>query len=163
MPDGYALAQMRPLENVPLPIFEDFFHTLTMPVFFMVILTLLAAIWMHYSPTGRAIYAVGGNAEAARLSGISEHRIIMTAFTLNGVFVGIAAVLNATQFSVIQVTLPPIELLIITATVVGGVSILGGTARSSARCWPRSCSIRSRRRWCSWIFRPSGHAPFRAS
>ncbi|GIV80867.1 MAG: hypothetical protein KatS3mg051_0221 [Anaerolineae bacterium] len=51
----------------------------------------------------------------------------MTAFILNGVFVGIAAVLNATQFSVIQVTLPPIELQIITATVVGGVSILGGT------------------------------------
>ncbi|RPI99453.1 MAG: ABC transporter permease, partial [Chloroflexi bacterium] len=81
----------------------------------------------RYSPTGRAIYAVGGNAEAARLSGISEHRIVMTAFILNGVFVGIAAVLNATQFSVIQVTLPPIELLIITSAVVGGVSILGGT------------------------------------
>ncbi len=127
MPDGYALAQMRPLEDVPLPIFEDFFHTLTMPVFFMIILTVLAAIWMRYSPTGRAIYAVGGNAEAARLSGISEHRIVMTAFILNGVFVGIAAVLNATQFSVIQVTLPPIELLIITSAVVGGVSILGGS------------------------------------
>lgn len=127
MPDGYALAQMRPLENVPLPIFEDFFHALTMPVFLMVILTLTAALWMRYSPTGRAIYAVGGNAEAARLSGISEHRILMTAFILNGVFVGIASVLNATQFSVIQVTLPPIELLIITSVVVGGVSILGGS------------------------------------
>jgi ribose/xylose/arabinose/galactoside ABC-type transport system permease subunit len=127
MPDGYALAQIRPLENVPLPIFEDFFHTLTMPVFFMIILTLMAALWMRYSATGRALYAVGGNAEAARLSGLSEHRIVMTAFILNGMFVGVAAVLNATQFSVIQVTLPPIELLIITAAVVGGVSILGGT------------------------------------
>ncbi len=127
MPDGYALAQIHPLEKVPLPIFEDFFHTLTMPVYFMVILTILAALWMRYTPTGRALYAVGGNAEAARLSGLSEHRIEMTAFILNGVFVGIAAVLNATQFSVIQVTLPPIELLIITAVVVGGVSILGGT------------------------------------
>lgn len=127
MPDGYALAQIRPLEGVSLPVFERFFQTLTMPVFFMVILTILVALWMRYSPTGRAMYAVGGNAEAARLSGISQHRIVMTAFTLNGVFVGIAAVMNATQFSVIQVTLPPIELLIITATVVGGVSILGGT------------------------------------
>ena len=127
MPDGYALAQRHPLENVSLPIFQDFFHTLTMPVFFMVVLTILAALWMRYTPTGRALYAVGGNAEAARLSGISEHRIVMTAFVLNGMFVGAAAVLNATQFSVIQVTLPPIELLIITAAVVGGVSILGGT------------------------------------
>ena len=127
MPEGYALAQMRPLENVSLPIFESFFRTLTTPVFLMIILTILVALWMRYSPTGRAMYAVGGNKEAARLSGISQHRIVMTAFILNGLFVGIAAVMNATQFSVIQVTLPPIELLIITATVVGGVSILGGT------------------------------------
>lgn len=127
MPKAYALAQRRPLENVALPFFEDFFHTLTMPVFFMIILTLLVALWMRYSPTGRALYAVGGNKEAARLSGISQHRIEMTAFILNGVFVGIAAVMNATQFSVIQVTLPPIELLIITSVVVGGVSILGGS------------------------------------
>ncbi len=127
MPEGYALAQKRPLENVPIPVYEDFFQTLTTPVFLMVILTILVALWMRYSPTGRAMYAVGGNKEAARLSGISQHRIEMTAFILNGVFVGIAAVMNATQFSVIQVTLPPIELLIITSVVVGGVSILGGS------------------------------------
>jgi ribose/xylose/arabinose/galactoside ABC-type transport system permease subunit len=127
MPQGYALAQRHPLEHVSLPIFQDFFQSLSMPVFFMVILTLVAALWMRYMPTGRALYAVGGNAEAARLSGLSEHRIVMMAFILNGMFVGISAVLNATQFSVIQVTLPPIELTIITAAVVGGVSILGGT------------------------------------
>jgi ribose/xylose/arabinose/galactoside ABC-type transport system permease subunit len=127
MPHGYALAQRHPLESVSLPIFQDFFQSLSMPVFFMVILTIVAALWMRYTPTGRALYAVGGNAEAARLSGLSEHRIVMMAFILNGMFVGISAVLNATQFSVIQVTLPPIELTIITAAVVGGVSILGGT------------------------------------
>lgn len=127
MPKGYALAQVAPLKHVTLPIFPEFFQTLTMPVFLMIVLTALAALWMRYSPTGRAIYAVGGNAEAARLSGISEQRIEMTVFILNGVFVGIAAVMNATQFSVIQVTLPPIEMLIITSAVVGGVSILGGT------------------------------------
>jgi ribose/xylose/arabinose/galactoside ABC-type transport system permease subunit len=127
MPDGYELAQFRPLEHVSLPILADFFQQLTMPVYFMVILTILAAIWMRYSATGRAIYAVGGNAEAARLSGISEHRIVMTAFILNGIFVGVASVIFATQLRVIQTTVPPIELVIITATVVGGVSILGGT------------------------------------
>ncbi len=127
MPDGYALAQIRPLEHVSLPIFKDFFQMLTMPVYFMVILMIIAAIWMRYSAMGRAIYAVGGNVEAARLSGISEHRVIMTAFALNGVFVGVSSVLFATQFTVIQTTLPPIEMTIITATVVGGVSIMGGT------------------------------------
>ncbi len=127
MPDAYGLAQQRPLENVSLPVFEDFFQGLTMPVYIMVVLMVLAALWMRYSARGRAIYAVGGNAEAARLSGISEQRIVMTAFVLNGMFVGVASILLATQFRVIQTTVPPIELTIITATVVGGVSILGGT------------------------------------
>jgi ribose/xylose/arabinose/galactoside ABC-type transport system permease subunit len=115
LPEGYALAQMRPL-GIP------------MAVWFMVVLTALAALWMRYSATGRAIYAVGGNAEAARLSGISRRRTIMTVFLIHGVFVGIASVLFATQLSVIQSTVPPnLELTIITASVVGGVSILGGT------------------------------------
>jgi ribose/xylose/arabinose/galactoside ABC-type transport system permease subunit len=115
LPEGYALAQMRPL-GVP------------MPIWFMVVLTAGAAVWMRYSATGRAIYAVGGNAEAARLSGISRRRTIMTVFIIHGVFVGIASVLFATQLSVIQSTVPPnLELTIITASVVGGVSILGGT------------------------------------
>ena len=114
LPDGYHLAQLRPL-GMP------------MPIYFMVILTIAAAIWMRYSTTGRSIYAVGGNAEAARLSGISRERTIVTVFLIHGVFVGIASVLFATQLSVIQSTVPPgLELTIITASVVGGVSILGG-------------------------------------
>ena len=72
--------------------------------------------------------AVGGNAEAARLSGISRERVVMMVFLIHGMFTGIAAVLFATQLSVIQSTVPPnLELTIITASVVGGVSILGGT------------------------------------
>ena len=115
LPPGYHLAQLRPL-SVP------------MPVWFMVGLTALAAVWMRYSGTGRAIYAVGGNPEAARLAGISERRTIVTVFLVHGLFVGVAAVLFATQLSVIQSTVPPnLELSIITAAVVGGVSILGGT------------------------------------
>lgn len=114
LPEGYGLAQMRPL-GIP------------MPIYFMVVLTIGAAFWMRYSVAGRSIYAVGGNAEAARLSGISSKRTIMMVFIIHGVFVGIASVLFATQLSVIQSTVPPnLELTIITASVVGGVSILGG-------------------------------------
>ncbi len=115
LPEGFHLSQMKPLG-------------LPMPIYFMVVLTLGAAMWMRYSATGRAIYAVGGNAEAARLSGISRERTIMTVFLIHGVFVGIASVLFATQLSIIQSTVPPnLELTIITASVVGGVSIMGGT------------------------------------
>ncbi|MCE2490374.1 MAG: ABC transporter permease, partial [Anaerolineae bacterium] len=115
MPAEYALSQQKPL-GIP------------MGVYIMLVLTLIAAWWLRNSATGRAIYAVGGNAEAARLSGISERRIIMSVFIINGVFVGIASVMFATQLQVILATVPPnLELVIITASVVGGVSILGGT------------------------------------
>lgn len=114
LPEAFFLAQMRPLG-------------LPMPVWLMLGFTLLAALWMRYSAAGRAFYAVGGNVEAARLSGISEHAVIMRAFVLNGVFAGIASVMYATQLRVIQATPPPaLELFVITAAVVGGVSILGG-------------------------------------
>src|SRR5262245_44815222 len=115
LPPGYHLAQNEAL-GIPVPIF------------FMLGLTVLAALWMRYSAAGRAIYAVGGNAEAARLSGISRERTLMMVFAIHGLFVGIAALLFATQLSIIQSTVPPnLELSIITASVVGGVSILGGT------------------------------------
>lgn len=128
LPSNYDLARIKPFENSNFPILTDFFQELTMPVIFMAVLTLLAALWMRYSATGRALYAVGGNKEAARLSGISENRMVMTAFILNGFFAGIASVLYATQLSVIQATpIPNLELNIITFAVVGGVSILGGT------------------------------------
>lgn len=115
LPEGYGLAQME-LLGVPVPIWA------------MLVLTAAAALWMRYTALGRSIYAVGGNPEAARLSGIPRRRTIMLVFLIHGLFVGIAAVLFATQLSVIQSTVPPgLELTIITAAVVGGVSILGGT------------------------------------
>ncbi len=115
LPEWFKFAQQRPL-GIPAP------------VYLMISLTIIGAIWMKYSATGRAIYAVGGNREAARLSGISEKRIIMTVFMINGFMVSIAALLFATQFNAIQSTVPSgLELLVITSAVVGGVSILGGT------------------------------------
>jgi rhamnose transport system permease protein len=105
----------------------EFFDILPMPVLIMAIATVLAAMWMRYSPSGRAIYATGGNPEAARLCGISPPRTIVMVFALHGFFAAIAALLFATQLKVIQSTVPPnLELTIITASVVGGVSILGG-------------------------------------
>jgi ribose/xylose/arabinose/galactoside ABC-type transport system permease subunit len=115
MPTAFFIAQQRWF-GVPSPIW------------FMVILTTLVALWMRYSPTARSFYAAGGNPEAARATGISPERTCVLAFTLHGFFAGIAALLFATQLQVIQSTVPPnLELTVITAAVIGGVSILGGT------------------------------------
>lgn len=115
MPGGFFIAQSR-LFGIPAP------------VYFMVILTIVMALWMRYSAMGRSIYAVGGNAEAARATGLDPERTCVFVFALHGFFAGIAALLFATQLQVIQSTVPPnLELTVITAAVIGGVSILGGT------------------------------------
>lgn len=115
MPQGFFIAQAR-LFGIPAP------------VYFMVVLTIVMAIWMRYSALGRSIYAVGGNSEAARASGLDPERTCVLVFALHGFFAGIAALLFATQLQVIQSTVPPnLELTVITAAVIGGVSILGGT------------------------------------
>lgn len=115
MPPEFFIAQAR-LFGIPSP------------VYFMVILTIIMALWMRYSATGRSFYAVGGNPEAARASGLSPERTCVLAFALHGFFAGVAALLFATQLQVIQSTVPPnLELTVITAAVIGGVSILGGT------------------------------------
>ncbi|HTN96182.1 MAG TPA: ABC transporter permease [Nordella sp.] len=115
MPEGFFIAQGR-LFGIPAP------------VYFMVVLTIVVALWMRYSATGRSLYAVGGNTEAARASGLNPERTCVLVFALHGFFAGIAALLFATQLQVIQSTVPPnLELTVITAAVIGGVSILGGT------------------------------------
>lgn len=98
------------------------------PIYFMVVLVTLAALWLRYSETGRAIYAVGGNPEAARLSGISEKRILMTVYIVHGLMTGVAGLLYGTQFTTIQSAAPTgLELMVISAAVIGGVSVLGGS------------------------------------
>ncbi|MQT15092.1 ABC transporter permease [Segnochrobactrum spirostomi] len=115
MPPEFMIAQMRPF-GIPST------------VWFMVILTAIAAFLMRATDAGRSIYAVGGNVEAARAAGIDPARVTVGAFAVHGLFAGIAGILFATQLQVIQSTVPPnLELTIITASVIGGVSILGGT------------------------------------
>ncbi|MFN0116651.1 MAG: ABC transporter permease [Paracoccaceae bacterium] len=115
LPPEFFLAQKR-LFDIPSP------------VWFMLVLTVVMAVWMRQSPLGRSFYAVGGNSEAARASGIDPKRAVLYAFMLHGLFAGIAAILFATQLKVIQSTVPPnLELTVITACVIGGISILGGT------------------------------------
>lgn len=115
MPAEFMIAQMRPF-GIPSA------------VWFMVVLTIIAALFLRYTDFGRSIYAVGGNMEAARAAGINPERTVIGVFALHGLFAGIAGILFATQLQVIQSTVPPnLELTVITASVIGGVSILGGT------------------------------------
>lgn len=101
---------------------------LPMPLVWAIVLTIAAGLWLRLTPYGRSFYLIGGNAEAARAVGLPVRRRIVMAFVIHGAFAGLATLMFATQLQVIQSTTPPnLELLVITASVIGGVSILGGT------------------------------------
>jgi ribose/xylose/arabinose/galactoside ABC-type transport system permease subunit len=97
------------------------------PIWVMVISVVMAGFWMRYTLRGRQIYAVGGNRQAALLAGIPVRRMIFMVLTLNGTLIGLATLIFATRFSVIQSNAGlGFELDVITAVVVGGTSIMGG-------------------------------------
>jgi rhamnose transport system permease protein len=76
---------------------------------------------------GRAIYAVGSDAEAARLAGIKSPNIVFGVFAVMGALVGIAALLNAGRFTAIPGNAGiGFELKAVAAVVVGGAAITGG-------------------------------------
>jgi len=76
---------------------------------------------------GRALYAVGSDAESARVLGIDPHRVVLGAFAAAGLLSGLAGVLNASRFAEVPGTIPNgLELEVIAAVVVGGAAITGG-------------------------------------
>ncbi|WP_159942829.1 MULTISPECIES: ABC transporter permease [unclassified Nocardiopsis] len=77
--------------------------------------------------SGRELYAIGSNADAARLSGIPAARRVMVAFTVNGALAGLAGVLFAARYGTVDSTVGTgMELQVVAAAVVGGVAIAGG-------------------------------------
>lgn len=76
---------------------------------------------------GRAVYATGSNADAARLAGIDTARVTFSVFVIAGALTGCAAMLNAVRFNQIPSNSGlGLELEVIAAVVVGGVAITGG-------------------------------------
>lgn len=98
------------------------------PIVFFIVVTLLAVFLAHWTTFGRRLYAIGGNLEAARLSGLPVSRDLMCTYTLSGLLAGLAGLLAAGQLlegsSLIG---QGYELNAIAAVVVGGASLFGGT------------------------------------
>ena len=97
----------------------------------MVITAIVVAIvvyyFLNYTRTGRDIFAVGSNPDAAQFAGIRQQRITFIVYLLSGLLSGLAAVLWASRFESAQTnTALGFELQTVAASVVGGVSISGG-------------------------------------
>lgn len=101
-------------------------------VWIAVLIYLLAYYFMGHTRTGRQIYAVGSNPEAARISGIRPERILSLVYLIMGGLSGMAGVLWVSKFASAQGdTASGYELSVIAACVVGGVSIAGGVGKLS--------------------------------
>jgi ribose transport system permease protein len=96
-------------------------------LFWMVILVAVPSyVLLHHSRWGRYIYAVGSNAEAARLSGINISRTIYLAYILSATLATFAGILTASRISIgVPTTGEGWELQSIASSVIGGTSLFG--------------------------------------
>jgi ribose transport system permease protein len=109
------------------PIFYGQLFGIPLPLFYIVVFFAAAHWLMRHTRFGRSIYAVGGNANAARLSGIKVRRVQLYAFILAGCTAAMGAVLMAARLNSGSPNYGVgLELQAIAAAVIGGASLAGG-------------------------------------
>ncbi|MFG2373807.1 substrate-binding domain-containing protein [Streptomyces sp. NPDC048504] len=105
---------------------------LPVPVLVMIVMGLIAAFILGRTYIGRSMYAIGGNEEAARLSGLRVSKQKLAIYALSGVFAAAAGIVLASRLSSAQPQAADgYELDAIAAVVIGGASLAGGTGKAS--------------------------------
>lgn len=119
----------------PFPEWYNFFgggHVLGVP--FPAIVFVVAFVFFHflmnYTSFGRSVYAVGGNAEAARLSGIRVGRVKILVLAITSVLAALSGIMQSAEImSGTATTAKGWELDVIAAVIIGGTSLAGGIGR----------------------------------
>jgi ribose transport system permease protein len=127
---GLAITQGSPIASLP----SDFFvygqgKTLNIPnlILIALVIVIIGDVLMRRSALFRQIYYVGGNPDAARLSGINVDRVTIGVYTLSGLLAALAGVLSVSRFTVADPgTGMGEELRLIAACIIGGASLNGG-------------------------------------
>lgn len=97
------------------------------PAIIWIVLVIAAAIFQRYHSYGRYVYAVGGNTEAAKYSGINVMKIILITYILNGLLASLSGILYTARLDSGQPMLGhTYEMLTIAAVCSGGTSLMGG-------------------------------------
>lgn len=127
---AYVLSGASSIGNIPdslAALTSD--SLLGVPIDFLCLIVAYAVAWMFltYAKGGRTLYAIGSNAEAARIAGLSIHLWSITAYALSGLMSAVAAVFLTSKI----LSIDPIggageELDAIAAVVIGGASLFGG-------------------------------------
>lgn len=115
MPDAFLYLGRVSVLGVPLP------------AAIAALVIVVVGFYLARYRSGRELYAIGSNVEAARLSGIPVGSRVMSAFVVNGALAGLAGVLFAARYGTVDSTVGfGMELQVVAAAVVGGVAIAGG-------------------------------------
>jgi len=132
---AYIISQGKPIYKIPdsftaLGRGAEPFFSIPYAVILMIVLYATANVLMSRTVLGRYIYAVGGNDEAARLSGVRVSRILIFVYITSGIMAGLGGVITASQLKSGAPTYGlSYELYVIAAVVVGGTSLSGGEGR----------------------------------
>lgn len=124
---GYSIYQVPPA----LPWLGQG-HTLGVPntVILLAVLYAVAHVFMAHTRLGRHVYAVGGNPETARLSGVNVAAVIVFVYAVSGLSAGLGGCIQASQLNTGTPNMGVMyELYVIAAVVLGGTSLAGGTGR----------------------------------
>jgi len=132
---AYIISQGKPIYEVPdsfIWLGRGIAPVLTIPyaVILMILIYLTAHILMTRTTLGRHIYAVGGNIEAARLSGVRVNAVLLFVYITCGIMAGLGGIVMASQLKSGAPTYGQMyELYVIASVVVGGTSLSGGEGR----------------------------------
>ncbi len=111
---------------------QGYLGPIPIPVIIMVVILFIGSFILNKTYFGRYFYAVGGNAEASNLSGINVNRVNYLVYTLSGLFSGIAGIVMLSRTNSGQVLSGKgFEFEVLTACVIGGVSVVGGVGKIS--------------------------------
>lgn len=103
------------------------FGIVPMPGLFFIAAIVIYSAVLRFTPFGRYVYAIGGNEEAARLSGIESGKVKIATYAVSGLLAGVAAVLYVAQYRQGKPDAGAgLELDAIAAVVIGGTSLMGG-------------------------------------
>ncbi len=130
---AYIITHATPIFGFPKEfefIGQGYMGPVPTPVIIMIVTLLVGFFILYKLPFGRHVYAIGGNEEAAKLTGINADRVKIIVYSLEGLLVGFAGVVYLSRMNTgIPSSGANFELDVITAVILGGVSVTGGEGK----------------------------------
>ncbi len=129
---NYLISNLVPVAGLPdnlVFIGQGYFLGIPVPVYIMIVVIILVWIMMNRTKFGRYVLAMGGNAEAARVSGINVDKMRYGVYMVGGFCTGIASIVMTARTASAQVSAGVgMEMDAIAAVVIGGTAMSGGNA-----------------------------------